>query len=97
MARGRLAEIFGSDSLESDIFSRTMGYNDEELHAGFDALSDDAKAMVRGYMAGFNRRIVEVRGDMDLWPFEYKALGLLLEEWTNSDVPTAVEKFYLIV
>ena len=90
LAGGRLAEFFGPDYLGSDIFNRTTGYSADELQAGFDALSDDARAMISGYVAGFNRRIAEVRADVSLLPFEFRALGILPEDWTASDVLACV-------
>jgi len=37
-SRGTLAEIFGREQLDTDIFIRTIGYTEEELQAGFNAL-----------------------------------------------------------
>lgn len=91
-ARGRLAELFGEDSLSTDIFMRTIGYTEAELMDGFDALSDDAEAVVSGYVAGFNRRIAEVKEDPSLLPFEFAALSqqlgrpVLPGPWTVSDI-----------
>lgn len=91
-ARGRLAEILGPSSLESDIFMRTVGYSDEELQAGFDALSQEEKNVINGYVAGFNRRIAEIKAFPGLRPFEFYALGSVLgidfvpAEWTPLDI-----------
>jgi penicillin amidase len=77
-ARGRLAEILGSDILELDVVTRIMGYSDDELAAQFAALSDDGQTVVQAYVDGVNRRIAEVNplvggptGDFLLMPFEY--------------------------
>ncbi|OQY60430.1 MAG: penicillin acylase [Desulfobacteraceae bacterium 4572_88] len=91
-ARGRLAEIFGQDQLPSDIFIRTTGYSDEELDETFEGLNSESQDIIRGYVAGFNRRIAEVRADSALLPFEFKAMGANLgsefvpEDWTIRDV-----------
>ncbi|OQY58629.1 MAG: hypothetical protein B6245_10930 [Desulfobacteraceae bacterium 4572_88] len=85
-AQGRLAEIFGEDQLESDIFMRTIGYSDEELQEGFDALNSDTQTMISAYVAGFNRRISEIRADAALLPYEFVTLNAPLEDWTVSDV-----------
>ena len=90
--RGRLAEIFGPDQLETDIFVRTIGYSDQELDDAFDRLDSESQDILNGYVAGFNRRIAEVRADRSLLPFEFKALGANLgtefvpEDWTSRDV-----------
>jgi penicillin amidase len=85
-ARGRLAEIFGPDQLATDVFIRITGYSEEELQAGFEALNEETRAAVRAYVAGFNRRIEEIGIDPTLLPFEFKALGLMPEQWAVLDV-----------
>jgi penicillin amidase len=91
-ARGTLAEILGSSQLESDIFVRTIGYTDAELEAGFNELSTDLQDIINGYVAGFNRRIQEIRDDKTLLPFEFVAIGQQLgtefipADWTYKDV-----------
>ncbi len=86
-ARGRLAEIFGTSQLETDIYIRTTGYSDQEIEDGFAALDAECQSLVNGYVAGFNRRIAEVNADPTLLPFEFKALGLsAVEEWNHKDV-----------
>jgi penicillin amidase len=90
LARGRLAEIFGPDYLDSDIYQRISGYSDDELQAGFDALSADARDMVSGYVAGINRRIAEVSTASDRLPYEFRALGILPEPWAAKDVLAGV-------
>jgi len=85
-ARGRLAEIFGSDQLGTDVFMRTIGYSDEELQEGFEALDPDIRAIISGYVAGFNRRIAEIKADDSLLPFEFAALGLTPRDWEVEDI-----------
>lgn len=92
--RGTLAEILGPSSLHQDIFVRTTGYSDAELTAGFNALDSETRAMVSGYVAGFNRRIAEIFSNPDLLPFEFAALAqslgvtpdVILKSWTVEDV-----------
>jgi len=92
MGRGRLAEVFGPSQLESDIKVRTTGYSDQEYKDGFAALDQESKDTINGYVAGFNRRIAEVKKDRSQLPFEFKALGAKLgfdfvpEEWSYIDV-----------
>jgi len=91
-ARGKLSEIMGPDMLDTDIFLRTRGYSDQELQEGFDALDDEIKSIINGYVAGFNRRIAEVSENMLLLPIEFTLVGVLQgfkflpEDWTPSDV-----------
>ena len=85
-ARGRLAEILGLALLGSDIYFRTLGYSDQELQDSFDALDSESQEVINGYVAGFNRRIAEVRNDESLLPFEFAALGIVPEDWTVLDI-----------
>lgn len=62
-ARGRLAEIFGAFLLDQDELARTTGYSDQELQNGYDSLDKESQDVVNGYVAGFNRRIAEIRKD----------------------------------
>ncbi|HLZ18309.1 MAG TPA: penicillin acylase family protein [Smithellaceae bacterium] len=87
--RGRLAEIFGSSQLEQDKLVRTTGYSDEELQKGFASMDGESREVIRGYVAGFNRRIAEIRRHPSLLPFEFAQVGITsktLEEWTYKDV-----------
>ncbi len=85
-AQGRLAEVFGTDFLQSDVYMRITGYSQIELQAGFDALNADTRTMIEAYVAGFNRRIAEVRADSALLPFEFKALNFSPEDWKTKDI-----------
>ncbi len=92
VGRGRLAEIFGRSQLASDIKVRTVGYSDEEYQQGFNALDPESKSAINGYVAGFNRRIAEVKKDRTKLPFEFHAMSQQLgidfvpEDWTPTDV-----------
>jgi len=88
-ARGRLAEIFGAAYVSQDTLVRTTGYSDQELADGFAALGPEEKDVINGYVAGFNRRIAEIRNDPTLLPFEFSAVGItaaMLEDWSYKDV-----------
>jgi len=88
-ARGRLAEIFGATQLAQDTLVRTTGYSDQELQNGFASMDAEAQEVINGYVAGFNRRIAEIRKDSSLLPFEFTAVGITnvtLEDWTYKDV-----------
>ena len=91
-ARGRLAEVLGPSQLSTDIYMRTVGFSDEELNSQFDALDAESKEVINGYVAGFNKRIDEIKEDTSLLPFEFVAIGqslgttFLPETWSPSDV-----------
>ncbi|MCU0599351.1 MAG: penicillin acylase family protein [Desulfobacterales bacterium] len=88
-ATGRLAEIFGASQLETDVFMRTIGYSDDEIQAGFEAMTADSQDVILGYVAGINRRIAEITDPatgFKMVPFEFLALGILPEAWTVKDV-----------
>ncbi|MCD6292432.1 MAG: penicillin acylase family protein, partial [Deltaproteobacteria bacterium] len=92
MGRGRLAEVFGPSQLASDIQVRTTGYSEQEYKDGFAALDQESKDTINGYVAGFNRRIAEIRKDHTLLPFEFVLVGgklginFIPEDWTPTDV-----------
>jgi len=99
LARGRLSEILGSDLLDTDIWLRTTGYSDQELQEGFDTLDVESKSIINGYVAGFNRRINEVRDNVLLLPIEFTLVGALRgfaflpEDWTGLDVLAWMARF----
>ena len=86
LCRGRLAEVYGVDQAQTDISIRLLGYSDEEYLAGFENISERAKELVLGYIAGFNRRIEELGADPTDLPFEFTDFGFFPEPWTVVDV-----------
>ncbi|MFO7558971.1 MAG: penicillin acylase family protein [Desulfobacterales bacterium] len=85
--RGTLAEIFGPSQLPTDVFIRTISYSDGELEQGFQNLDADVQKVIKGYVAGVNRRINEIRNNPSMLPFEFVALGgLMPADWNNGDV-----------
>ncbi|WP_020589761.1 penicillin acylase family protein [Desulfobacter curvatus] len=86
-ALGRLAEIFGPEQLSTDIYLRTIGYSQEELHQAVDALKKETRNVMQGYAAGINRRIEEIGNDPSLLPAEFQFLtGAAPEKWTCRDI-----------
>ena len=85
-ARGRLAEVFGSPQLSTDILMRTFGYSDQELFDGFDALSREEQIIVESYVEGINKRIDEIKANPTLLPFEFLVLGFTPAYWDEADV-----------
>ena len=52
-------------------------------------MDKESQDVINGYVAGFNRRIAEIRKDPSLLPFEFSAVGITsvtLEDWTYKDV-----------
>lgn len=85
--RGRLAEIFGPAFIGQDTQVRTVGFTDDELLAAYETMSAESKTVVDSYVAGFNRRIAEIRQDPTMLPFEFLALGMTdVADWTVVDV-----------
>lgn len=92
-AKGALAEILGPDFLDQDKLVRLTGYSTDELTAAFQALDEETRSIIEGYVAGFNRRIAEVTADPSKLPFEFHALAAKLQlqvlfpaPWTPEDV-----------
>jgi penicillin G amidase len=85
-ARGRLAEIFGPSQLQTDVFMRTIGYTDQELFDGFDALDRDEQIIIESYVEGINKRIDDIKTNPTLLPFEFVALGFTPDYWTEDDI-----------
>ena len=84
--RGELANLFGSDFLDSDIFVRTVGYSEEELQLAFNSLDPELRDLLQAYVDGINERVREVLGNPELRPGEFLTLGVNPTQWTVTDV-----------
>lgn len=87
LASGRLAELFGRDALDSDLFVRTLGWRrvaEQELAL----LSTDARSYLESFAQGVNAYLATTDGaEISL---EYAALRLTglsyaPEDWTPAD------------
>ncbi len=84
---GRLAEMFGPDALETDMFVRTMGWR-EVAEREFALLDADTRRYLEAFSAGVNAYLEDRRpSEISL---EYTVLGLggldyTPEEWTPVD------------
>jgi penicillin amidase len=84
LGSGRLAELFGEDLLETDIFLRTMGFH-RVAQREYELLDDEAKRYMDAYVAGVNAYIGDKKpGELGL---EYSMLKLIgtefeVEPWT---------------
>jgi hypothetical protein len=86
MGRGTFAELTGPSGVPGDIQQRTLTYSDDEYMAFFEALSQEAKDSVLGYVDGANAWREKAISDPRLLPAEYVLLSTLPEEFTVLDV-----------
>ncbi len=79
--QGRLAEIFGSDMLSIDKFTRTMGFY-HLADASYGALSPDTQKLFDAYAEGVNRWLRSHRHKL---PPEFTLLHITPEPWKPAD------------
>ncbi|MFQ5752698.1 MAG: penicillin acylase family protein, partial [bacterium] len=80
-ATGRLAEIFGKDAIESDIFIRTWGFN-RTAQEIFQFLSPESRQVLEAYTEGVNAYIAS---HMERLPIEFSILRYKPELWKVED------------
>lgn len=90
MARGELSEVFGKDSIDADVWLRTLGLHASARSAWL-TLSEAARASLTAYTAGINARIAET----DKLPVEFRLLGLKPHPWTEMDSLSWLKVFAL--
>ncbi len=90
MARGELSEVFGKDSIDADVWLRTLGLH-ASARSAWTTLSAPARASLTAYTAGINARIAET----DKLPVEFRLLGLKPQPWTEMDSLAWVKVFAL--
>jgi penicillin G amidase len=90
MARGRLSEVFGEESIPVDAWFRTLGIYASTASA-WTSLSPDAQASLRAYTAGINAWLKEGH----TLPVEFRTLGITPELWTERDSLAWVKVFAL--
>lgn len=84
LARGRMAEVFGSSFVASDREVLSFGYTDAELQTQFDRLPAKAKEAFEAYAEGVNAWIKQASADKAL-PKGYEDAGFKPEPWTVLD------------
>ncbi len=84
VARGRMSEIRGSSTIESDKQVLQTAYTDAELLAQVESLSPEHYQEWVDYVRGVNDTIQE-RKQKNILPVEYKDLGFEPEAWTLED------------
>lgn len=90
MARGRLSEVFGSASIDDDVWFRTLGLY-ESARSAWPALSPEAQRALTAYAAGVNSWISENHG----LPSEFRVLRIKPEPWTELDSLAWIKVFAL--
>ncbi|MEQ8589657.1 MAG: penicillin acylase family protein [Roseitalea porphyridii] len=89
--QGRLSEMFGSATVDTDIWLRTMGIY-EAAEASLSVMDEDTTAMLEGYARGVNAWIERVpRAFSSRLPPEYLILGYEPEPWTPAHTLTAIK------
>lgn len=90
MARGRLSEVFGKESISVDVWFRTLGLY-ESAKSSWSTLSPEAQASVTAYTAGVNAWLAEKHA----LPIEFRAVGIDPEPWTELDSIAWIKMFAL--
>ncbi len=80
MAQGRLSEILGRDSVQQDVWLRTLGLY-ESAKSSWPSLSEQAQSSLIAYTAGINAYIAEGHS----LPPEFRMLDLRPQPWTVYD------------
>ena len=86
MGQGNFAELTGCGGVPADVQQRTVSYTAAEYTRIFDALSQDAKDAVTGYVAGANAWLARVSTNPSLLPAEYGLLTTTPASFTIQDV-----------
>lgn len=81
ISAGRLAELFGESQLDTDKFIRTLGWR-VSAEQDYEAMGEDARAVLAAYTAGINAWLDAHRGSLGL---AFVASGDNPEPWTDLD------------
>lgn len=84
LASGRLSEILGNTTLESDIFYRTIGLS-RAAEVSLEACDQEILKILECYSNGVNAAILDLK-KADRLPLEFKLLGYVPERWSPRDV-----------
>ncbi len=90
VAQGRLSEVFGKDSVQRDVWFRTLDLYGA-AHSAWPALSKQAQASLTAYTAGVNAG----RASLASLPPEFTMFGLQPEPWTVYDSLAWIKMFAL--
>ncbi|WP_404861604.1 penicillin acylase family protein [Georhizobium sp. MAB10] len=90
-AQGRLSEMFGSTTLNTDIFLRSVAIYDASV-ASLEALAEDDRVALQRYADGVNAWLQrDNRFFASRLPVEFVALGHQPEPWTPADSVAVVK------
>lgn len=90
IAYGRLSEAFGKDSIDQDIWFRTLGLG-HAAKSAWKALDPDAQASLQAYADGINAWLAT----KPTLPVEFAVTGIKPEPWTVYDSLAWVKVFAL--
>lgn len=83
---GTTAEVLGPDQVAYDTQTRTT-FDRAKIRAQIEALPPEQRDILRGYAAGFNKRLAEVMADKThLLPKEFTDFGFEPAPWSDFDV-----------
>ncbi|SDO50647.1 penicillin acylase family protein [Phyllobacterium sp. OV277] len=83
---GTVSEVLGIDRLPYDIQTRA-NFSHAEIKQQIEQLNPEERAILKGYAAGYNRRVHEVLASPDtLLPKEFSDFGITPTTWTDFDV-----------
>lgn len=82
---GRMAEAFGPRFVPADRSARLFHFRGD-IDAELSALPPDVLECARGYVAGVNARIAELRADPAALPLEHGILGISPLRWDVRDL-----------
>lgn len=83
---GTVAEVLGPEHLAYDLRTRA-DFDHDDIRAQIEALAPQERDVLRGYAAGYNKRLAEVLADRDnLMPRQFIDFGIEPSSWTEFDV-----------
>jgi penicillin amidase len=89
--QGRLSEMFGPATIDTDIWLRTMGIYEAAV-ASLSVMDADTMAMLEGYARGVNAWMTrKPQAFSSRLPPEYLILGYQPEPWTPAHTLTAIK------
>lgn len=85
-ALGTVSQILGAEKLGYDIGTRA-DFDHADIKAQIEALPAEERDILRGYAAGYNKRVAEVLADRErLLPKEFTDFGIEPSTWSDFDV-----------
>lgn len=85
-ALGTVSQVLGVDKLGYDIGTRA-DFDHADIKAQIEALSAEERDILRGYAAGYNKRVAEVLANREsLLPKEFTDFGMEPSTWSDFDV-----------